>query len=83
MSHKTDTIYVYNMFKQAKVVVNNQLLDPYVKTKNNRLQFRLGTDEIRISLPNNMSILTERSAVENSKEYGRINIQKFLVVKRG
>ena len=83
VSHKTDTIYVYNMFKQAKVVVNNQLLDPYVKTKNNRLQFRLGTDEIRISLPNNMSILTERSAVENSKEYGRINIQKFLVVKRG
>lgn len=83
VNHKTGIVYVYNMLKQAKILVNDQPLDPYVKAKNNRLQLKLGTGEIRISLPNNISILTEQSVAENSEEYGRINIQKLLVVKRG
>lgn len=83
VSFKAGIVYVYNLFKQAKILVNDQMLDPYVKTKNNRLQFKLGTGEIRISLPTNLNILTEQVMAEDSEFYGRINIQKVLVVKRG
>ena len=83
VSYKTGILYIYNMLKQTKILVNDQPLDPYVKAKNNRLQFKLGTGEIRILLPNNMNVLTEKAIADNSEEYGQISIQKYLVVKRG